>query len=67
MQWFGHDIILGFPPIMCLQIGAGICAVPTADTVATGEVIYYNCIVQLSVIPRLRQTTSQSYVVDAPL
>jgi len=32
-------IMLGFPPVMCLQIGACTCAVLTADAVAPGESI----------------------------
>ena len=35
----GHYIGI---PNSCLQIGAGICAVHTADAVATIEVNYYN-------------------------
>ena len=32
-------IILGFPPVVCPSSNwGGICAVPTADAVATGEV-----------------------------
>ena len=44
-----------------LQIEAGICAVPTADAVATGEVYCYNCIFQLRSSPRFAETISHGY------
>ena len=42
-----------------LQIGAGICAVPAADAVVTGEVIFYNCVVQLRLLPCFTETIGQ--------
>jgi len=41
---------------ICFQIGAGICAVATADTVATDKVNCYNCIVYLCSLPRVVET-----------
>jgi len=45
------------PSYIHLQIGAGICAVRTADAVATGEVSCYYCIVRLRSNPGLRGYT----------
>ena len=42
-----------------LQIGAGVCAVLTADAIATGEANGYNCIVQLRSLPCFVETISQ--------
>ena len=50
-----------------LQIGAGICAVPTADAVVTGEVSCYNCIVRLRSVPNCREAISQGNVAQPPL
>ena len=46
---------------ICLQIGAGIYAVPTADAVATGEVNCINYVVELRSLPRFAETISQGY------
>jgi len=63
MHFLGCEwgIVLGFPPVMyiCLQIGACICAGPTSDAVATGEVNCYNCIVLLGSIPSFEETIGQ--------
>jgi len=45
----------------CLKTGAGIYAVPTVDTVATGEVICYNFIVTLCSLPQFAEMLSQGY------
>ena len=44
-----------------LQIGEGICAVPTADAIATGEVNCSNCILQLHTLPWFAEAISQVY------
>ena len=49
-----------------LQIGAGICAVLTADAVATGEVNFYNFIVQLRSLPQFVATISSRTTPDWP-
>jgi len=41
-EWLIHYILIQSSYIS-LQIGAGVCAVPTPDAVATGEVSYCNC------------------------
>jgi len=38
LYWDSHQMCIR------LQIGAGICAVPTADAVVTGEVSCHNCV-----------------------
>ena len=44
-----------------LQTGAGICSVPTADTVATDKVSCNNFIVQVRSLPWFAEMTSQEY------
>ena len=44
-----------------LQIRSGICAVLTADAVATGEINCYYCMVWLRPIPNFTETTSQGH------
>ena len=44
-----------------LQIGAGMCAVPTRDAVPTGEVKSFTFIVRLRALPRFAKTMSQGY------
>ena len=62
IYWGSHQSCI------CLQIGVDICAVPTADTVATGEVNCYNCIVQLRALPSFVERIGQGYssVVQQP-
>ena len=59
----GHYIGI---PTSRLQIGADICAVPTADAVATGEVNRNHFIVPLRSLPRFAETTSQGYSSAGP-
>jgi len=55
-------IILGFPSVVCpSSIGAAICAVHTADAVATGEVNCNNITVRLRSLPRLAEAIIQGY------
>ena len=44
-----------------LQIGAGICAVPTGDAVATGEVNCYSLVVRLRSLPWFAEGISHGY------
>ena len=53
-EWYSM-VISGIPLALfvrgiSLQIGVCICAVSTADAVATGEVNCYNCIIRLCTI-----------------
>ena len=57
----GHYIWIPTSGI-CLQIGVGVCTVPTADTVETGEVNCYNFIVRRHSLPQFVETISQGYV-----
>ena len=54
---------VAFPPVMYISsVGAGICAVPTADAVVTGKVNCYNCIVRFSSVPSFIEAISQGYI-----
>ena len=54
--------ILGLPPVVFLSSHwVGICAVLTADAVATGEVNCCNCIVRLHSLPSFTETIRQGY------
>ena len=46
---------------ICLQIKEVIYNVLTADTVVTGKVNYYNCVVHLCSLPWLVEVISQGY------
>ena len=53
MYWGSHQLCIR------LQIEVGVCAVPTADVVATDEVSCYDVIVQLRSLPRFGQAINQ--------
>jgi len=48
-----------------LQIMADICAVPTADAVAIGEVNWYTFLIRLRSLARFAETISQGYCSSA--
>ena len=47
---------------ICLQVVAGISAVPTADAVVTDEVNCYNCVVRLRSLPNSKAIIDKGIV-----
>ena len=63
MQCLGCELVYYnyFGILTILQIGTGICAVPTADAVATGEINCYYFIVRLRSFSWFADMVSQGY------
>ena len=60
MGYYNESILLGFhQSSIRLQIGAGICAVPTTGTVATGKGNGYSCILPFPTLPNFTETISR--------
>ena len=55
LYWDSHQLCI------CLQIWSGICIVPTAEAVATGEVNCYNFTVGIRSLPQIAEMISQGY------